>query len=107
MVYKTPTSLKPEDVTPDKLHFTRSNGLLIVIKGNHCGKFVQRFHHWFEGNGTIHILKLAMVRRVTNNTESLTGEILELDASHLCVCNELKEDRKLGDSLVDELCRVG
>jgi len=106
-VYKTPTSLKPEDVTPDKPHPTRSNGLLIVIKGDHCGKFVRRFHHRFEDDGATHILKLAVVRRVAGNAESLTGEILELNASHLCVCDESTEDRKLGDSLVGELRRVG
>jgi len=50
---------------------------------------------------------LAMVKRVISSLESLTGEQLELDASHLCLCDESKEDRRLGDSLMDDLRRVG
>ena len=105
--YKTFIPLNPEDVAPEIPNPTRSNGLIVVIKGAHCGKFVRRIHHRFEDDGAITILMLAVVKRVIGSPESLTGEQLELDASHLCLCDESKEDRKLGDSLMDDLRRVG
>ena len=104
--YKTTTSLNPEDVAPEIPNPTRSNGLLVVIKGDHCGKFVRRIHHRFEDDGAITILMLAVVKRDIGGTESLTGEQLEFDKYHLCLCDESKEDRRLGDSLMDDLRRV-
>ena len=39
-VYKTSQSLNPAWVSPKHPHPTCDNGLLVVIKGKHCGKFV-------------------------------------------------------------------
>ena len=101
--YKKPTTLNPEWVTPEYPNSTRSNGLLVVIKGDHCGKYVRWIHHRYEGGGEVAILNLAVVKRAVGSAESLTGEQLELDKFHLCVCDESKEDRRLGSSLVDGL----
>src|SRR6266571_4891525 len=67
----------------------QDNGLFIVIKGDHCGKYVLRIHHQYDGNVVIAIL--AVVHRVAGLVDNLTGDLLELDASHLCACEVSKE----------------
>lgn len=44
-VYKKSKHLEAEWVTAKHPNPTRDNGLLIVIKGHHCGKHVRRIHH--------------------------------------------------------------
>jgi hypothetical protein len=100
-LYKTTTILNPDWVTPKYPNPTRDNGLLIVIKGEHCGKYVRRIHHQYEGEEAIVIL--AVVQRVDGHVNTLMEERLELDVSHLCVCDESREDKKLNSSLMDEL----
>jgi hypothetical protein len=97
-VYNTFETLAPEWVTP-KFHPTHDNGLLIVIKGDHCGKYVRRIHHRYEDKKVVVIL--AVVNRVAGVMDTLTGEQLELDASHLCLCEEPKTDKMLNSSLMD------
>jgi hypothetical protein len=43
---------------------------------------------------------LAVVHRKTGNMDELTGEELQLDVSHLCVCEASKEDKRLNSSLM-------
>ena len=102
-VYKTPTALPEEWVTPKYPNSTRDNGLLIVIKGEHCGKYVRRIHHRYED--TTAIVILAVVNRVAGHMDKFTGEKLELelDVSYLCVCKESFADKELNSSLMDEL----
>src|SRR6266568_7455364 len=45
--YNTPRFLQPDSVTPKHPNVTRDNGLLVVIKGDHCGKLVRRIHHQY------------------------------------------------------------
>lgn len=99
--YKKSITLNSEWVTPKYPNPTRDNGLLIVIKGDHCGKYVRRIHHRYEGEDAIVIL--GVVQRVVGQVDTLTGEQLELDISHLCLCDESKEDKKLNTSLMDAL----
>lgn len=99
--YQTSTTLNPDLVTPQNPNPTRGNGLLVVIEGDHCGKYVRRIHHRYEDG--VAILSLAVVRRDVGNSEILTDERLDLDKSHLCVCDESKDERKNGDSLMREL----
>ncbi len=96
-VYKTFKTLLPNQVTPKHPNPTRDNGLLVVIKGDHCGKYVRRIHHRYQGEEAIVIL--AVVNRVAGHVDDLSGEQLELDVSHLCVCEESKEDKGLNKSL--------
>jgi len=99
--YKSWETLLPEWVTPKYPNATRDNGLLVIIKGDHCGKYVRRIHHRYEAGEAIVIL--AVVNRVAGHMDSLSGEQLELDAFHLCVCQESKEDKGLNRSLMDAL----
>ena len=99
--YKTWEPLHPEWVAPKYPNPTRDNGLLVIIKGEHCGKYVRRIHHRYKDGEAIVIL--AVVIRVAGHMDSLSGEQLELDVSHLCVCQESKEDKGLNRSLMDAL----
>jgi hypothetical protein len=99
--YKSWEALLSEWVTPKHPNPMCNNGLLYVIKGAHCGKYVRRIHHHYEGEEAIVIL--AVINRVVSHVDNLSGEQLELDVSHLCVCEELKEDKGLNRSLMDSL----
>jgi len=100
-IYKSLQTLHPDWVTPKHPNPTRDNGLLVVIKGDHCGKYVRRIHHRYEGEKAV--VTLAVVNRVAGHVDSLTGEQLGLDVSHLCVCDEPKVDKGLNTSLMDSL----
>jgi hypothetical protein len=93
--------LSPEHVAPKHPTPTRDNGLLIVIKGDHHGKYVRRIHHRYEGEQAIVIL--AVVNRETGKIDKLTDEKLELDLFHLCLCDESKDDKKLNSILMNTL----
>jgi hypothetical protein len=99
--YKSSETLPPEWVTPKYPNATRDNGLLVVIKGDHCGKFVRRIHHRYEGDKAIVIL--AVVNRVAGQVDTLSGEKLELDVSHLCVCEESKGNKELNRTVMNSL----
>ena len=80
---------------------THDNGLLVVMKGKHCGKYVQRIHHRYEQETVIIIL--GVIKRIENTADSLTGEQLELSADHLCVAVKTKEDKKHNESIMTAL----
>jgi hypothetical protein len=102
--YKTLEYLSPEWVTPKYPNPRRENGLLVVIKGEHFGKYVRRIYHRFVGDSTEPIAILAVVNRVAGEVDTLLAvDPLEMDASHLCVCDESIEDRKLNDQLMQPL----
>jgi hypothetical protein len=90
--YKTSQSLDPAWVSPKHPHPTRDNGLLVVIKGEHCGKYVRRIHHRHDQETAIIIL--GVMKRTENAADSLTGEQLELGVDHLCEAIETKEDKQ-------------
>ena len=99
--YKTFEYLPLEWVTPKYPNAKRENGLLVVIKGEHFSKYARRIYHRFVGEEPITIL--AVVNRVAGQMDSLTGEQLEMDASHLCVCEESTEERKQNDLMMQPL----
>ena len=99
--YKTFYILSPEWVTPKHPNPKRENALLVVIKGEHVGKHVRRIYHRFVDGEAIPIL--AVVNRVAGQVDTLTGDRLEMDASHLCVCEEPMDERKRNDLLMNPL----
>jgi hypothetical protein len=100
-VYNSPTYLQHNNVSPKYPNPTRDNGLLIVIQGQHCGKYVRRIHHRYDNGQAIVIL--AVVERVDGKVDTLTGEQLELGVEFLCVCSETQGDKKLNSSLMTSL----
>lgn len=62
---------------------------------------MRRIHHHYEGEEAIVIL--AVVNRVAGHVDNFSGEQLGLDISHLCVCEESKEEKGRNKSLMDPL----
>ena len=99
--YKTSRSVDLAWVSLKHPHPARDNGLLVVIKGKHCGKYVRRIHHKYD-QGTA-IVILGVVKRTENAADSLTGERLELGEDHLCEGIETNDDKKRNKYLMTTL----
>lgn len=99
--YRTSTMLKPEWVTPKHPSPTHDNGLLVIIKGDHCGKHARRIYHRHDDNATFIIL--AIVTRHEESTDALTGQRLELTNDFLCTVKESKKDRERNNELMKPL----
>jgi hypothetical protein len=84
---------------------TRDNGLLVVVKGEHCGKYVRRIHHrYHEDNGNRQaLILLAVVKKMDGAADTVTGERFELGPDLLCLAFETNEDKKLNAKLMDSL----
>ena len=104
-VYNALKGLAPAWVSSKSPNPTRDNGLLIVVKGEHCGKYVRRIHHrYHEDNGNKQALViLAVVKKMDGTADTLTGEQLELGPDSLCLAFETSEDKKLNVNLMNSL----
>jgi hypothetical protein len=104
-VYNTSKGLAPAWVSSKSPNPTRDNGLLMVIKGEHCGKYVRRIHHrYHEDDGSQQALViLAVVKKVDGAADTLTGEQFELGPDSLCLAVETSEDKKLNANLMNLL----
>jgi hypothetical protein len=104
-VYKTSKGLAPAWVSSKSPNPTRDNGLLMVVKGEHCGKYVRRIHHrYHEDNGSKQaFIILAVVEKVDGAADTLTGEQFELGPDSLCLAFETNEDRKMNADLMTSL----
>ena len=92
--------VEPDSVKPKYPSATHSNGLLIVIKGEHCGKYVRRIGHKHDTTTT---MILAVVKKIDKSSDLLTGEQLELETEFLCTVPESTEEKKLNKDLMKEL----
>jgi hypothetical protein len=99
--YKTSEFLPPEHVSPKHPNPTRDNGLLVVIEGDHCGKYVHRIHHRYKDGRTI--VMVAVIHRMEDGQESLSGECLEFSTNELCVGHETKEEKQRNNGLMSGL----
>ena len=100
--YKTSGFLPLEQVSPKHPNLTRDNGLLVVIEGDHCGKYVRRIHHRYEDGQTI--VMVAVIHRTEDGQESLSGECLDFSTNELCVGHETKEEKQQNNGLMSGLC---
>jgi hypothetical protein len=70
---------------------TRDNSLLMVVEGDHCGKYVRKIkihHRYYKENGNkqaLVMVMLAVVKKVDGAPDILTGEQLELGPDSLCL----------------------
>jgi hypothetical protein len=101
-VYNTSRGLAPAWVLSMSPNPTRDNGLLVVVEGEHCSKYVRRIHHRYHGNKQVLIL-LAVVKKVDGAADTLTGEQFELGPNSLCLVIETSEDKKLNANLMRSL----
>jgi hypothetical protein len=104
-VYNASRGLFPAWVSPKSPNPTRNNGILMVVKGDHCGKYVRRIHHrYHENNGHRRaLILLAVVEKMDGAADTLTGEQLELDSDSLCIAVETNEEKKLNENLMNSL----
>lgn len=93
--------LEPEWVTPKYPSPTHDNGLLIFIRGEHCGKYARRIHHRHGASGTL--LILAIVQPVEGAADNLTGEQVSMIPDYLCTVTETKEKKNLNKNLMKTL----
>jgi hypothetical protein len=92
--------LDPGWVRPKHPSATNDQGLLIVIQGDECGKYVRRINHLNRANGAKIIL--AVVHHVPKAVDTLTGEELMLSPDYLCKAVESPEDKKLNKNVMKE-----
>ena len=104
-VYNTSKGLVPAWVSLKNPNPLRDNGLLMVVKGEHCGKYARRIHHRYyedKSNKQAFII-LAVVEKVDGAANTLTGEQLELGSDSLGLAFETNEDKKLNANLMTSL----
>jgi hypothetical protein len=105
--HNSPKGLAPAWVSSRSPNPTRDNGLLMVVGGEHCGKYVRRIHHrYYKENGNkqaLVMVMLAVVKKVDGGPDILTGEQLELGPDSLCLAFETKEEKKLNANLMNSL----
>jgi hypothetical protein len=84
---------------------TRNNGLLVVVEGEYCGKYVGQIHHrYYEDDGNKQeLILLAVIKKVDGAADTLTGEQFELGPDSLCLAVETSEDRKFNANLMSLL----
>ena len=75
-IYNTLKGLAPAWVSPKSPNLTRDNSILMVVKGNHCGKYVTWIHHrYYEDNGDKQaIILLAVFNKVEGTADTLTRD---------------------------------
>jgi len=106
--HKTAKGLAAPWVSSRSPNPLRDNGLLVVVEGEHCGKYVRRVHHrYYEENGNKQVLiLLAVVEKVNGAPDILTGERLELGSDSLCLASETNEEKKLNANLMNSLREI-
>jgi hypothetical protein len=94
--------LEPKWVEVKPPNPTRDNGLLIVvIKGEHCGKYVRRIHHQYENDDRQSpVMQLAVVDHKETGANVLTGEEIELMPEYLVQSFETDDEKQLNANLM-------
>lgn len=88
-------------ITPVHPNVAYYDGLVVVIRGPHCGKFGRRIHHIVEGDRKL--MLLAVVQRSAGAVDIITGEQLILDAESMCIVNESAEDRQRNKDILKNI----
>jgi hypothetical protein len=94
----TVTILDPDWVSLPTVNVTRYDGLLVVIKGEHLGKFGRRIH--FGHFGQEKRALVAFVNRVSGVQDTLTGEEQHLPGDVLAMVSEEKTDKDRNNVVV-------
>jgi hypothetical protein len=97
--YSTTTGLDPEWVSLAEVNVTRYEGLLVVIRGEHLGKFGRRIHYGQFGKEKRALV--AFVNRVSGAQDTLTGEEQHLPAECLAIVHEEKAEKDKNDLVVE------
>ena len=97
--YSTSTGLDPAWVSLAEVNVLRYDGLLVVIKGEHLGKFGRRIHH--DQFGGEKRALVAFVNRVSGAQDVLTGEEQHLPADCLAMVHEEKAEKDKNQLVVE------
>jgi hypothetical protein len=80
---------------------THNNGLLIVIKGEHCGKYVCHIYHRYEIDDRQRpIMQLAVVDHRETGANVLTGEEIKLMPEYLVQSFKTDDEKQLNMNLM-------
>jgi hypothetical protein len=80
---------------------THDNSLLIVIKGEHCGKYIRCIHHRYENDDRQRpIMQLVVVDCRETGANILTGEEIELMPEYLVQSFETNDEKQLNMNLM-------
>lgn len=99
--YHTSVIVAPDSVLPKHPNPTHDNGLLLIIRGENCGRYVRRLHHRHRpGKSTLIIVCVMDIR--PGSQDVLTDTFLELEVDHLVVVDETAVQKKLNKNLMAE-----
>jgi len=87
--------IHPQWVFPRRPNYARDNGLLIVVQGEHAGKYARRFNHKTSG-----IMYVEVVDHSEGRMDRLTGEELSLETQDLCLAFESSGDKELNKNVM-------
>lgn len=79
---------------------THDNGLVVVIEGEHHGKYLRCLYH--DGYGRTALMIAAVVERVEGSTDCITGEQLKIACDLLCTVQESAEEIKRMKKLIKD-----
>ena len=84
-------------VPPD---VTRHDGLLVIIKGSHLGRFARRIHYGYaDAEMSTKTAFVALLNRTQGQADSVDEEV-HLTADYLAIVDETKEDKDLHSACV-------
>lgn len=81
-----------DDVTPKHPNPAYDNGLVVVIRGEHVGKYGRRLHHVKKDRVAYMILGIVEVKE--GQADRLSGEVVEMASEDMCVVDESKGQKK-------------
>lgn len=90
--------ISPEKATPKHPNPAYDNGLVIILQGEHVGKYGRRLDH-VRRNGVVYMI-LGVVEVTEGQSDRLTGEVIEMNAKELCLVDESKEQKRHNTDLM-------
>ena len=79
----------------------RGNGLLVILEGEHCGKYARRINHHEEGGKVV--MEVVVVNHLAGQDDTCAGEVLRLDPGLLGVVAEDSSTRKKNTACVSAI----
>jgi len=104
-VYNTISNLDPKSITPKYPNPTCDNRLLVMIRSDHCGKYVQWICH-IPDNNRPKFIDVAVVIRLQGSVERLLDEPLTLGVEDLCIAVETSKEKTFGNKFMTSLCKA-
>lgn len=101
VVRGTSSFLQPEWIQPRHPSPTNYNGLVIVIEGEHHGKYLRQLFH--DGYQASALMIGAVVERMDGRCDHITGEEIKISPNSLCGVHETQEEVKRMKKIMEEV----